>query len=295
MHRNDRRSWIRRNRLGLLLQETERRLCALVGLGQHRCPCLDKGVPPCQLGRLLRHVDIDDPAGGGLQICFVHDQQIARKGQAALLGAVLRPVRGHILEGGRDVAQNDVTEIHHRGRDKRTDAGARAGEVAGDERHRRRGVAVFRDGDRERRGAKEGTTVEFFRRERGELRLQSSELGVVVRQVRRVLGRIGVQVLSSPIRSSTLPAVLSTPSCVCRYEMVFEMLIAAAPERRAAALNFMDTAKPPASSAGLTIFDPLESRFRLFWSMEFEDARLFEATVAAGFELITTDMVSSLI
>jgi hypothetical protein len=43
----------------------------------------------------------------------------------------------------------------------------------------------------------------------------------------------------------------------------------------------MDTAKPPASSAGLTIFDPLESRLRLFCSMEFEAARLLDATVAA--------------
>jgi len=52
-------------------------------------------------------------------------------------------------------------------------------------------------------------------------------------------------------------------------------------ERLAAADNFMETARPPASSAGLTIFEPLESRLRLFWRAEFEADRLFEATVAA--------------
>jgi hypothetical protein len=72
-------------------------------------------------------------------------------------------------------------------------------------------------------------------------------------------------------------------------------LVAAAPERRAAALSFIETANPPASSAGLTIRDPLESRVRLFCSIEFDAARLFAAREAAAFELITTDMVSSLI
>jgi hypothetical protein len=47
-----------------------------------------------------------------------------------------------------------------------------------------------------------------------------------------------------------------------------------------AADNFMETAKPPASSDGLTIFDPLESRLMLFCSIEFEAAKLFDATVA---------------
>ena len=45
--------------------------------------------------------------------------------------------------------------------------------------------------------------------------------------------------------------------------------------------NFIDTAKPPASSDGDTILLPLESRFRLFCSELFEAARLLEATVAA--------------
>jgi hypothetical protein len=59
------------------------------------------------------------------------------------------------------------------------------------------------------------------------------------------------------------------------------MLAATAPWRTAAADNFIETAKPPASSEGLTIFEPLESRLRLFCSIEFEVARLLEATFAA--------------
>ena len=38
---------------------------------------------------------------------------------------------------------------------------------------------------------------------------------------------------------------------------------------------------PPASSEGLTIFVPLESRLRLRCNIAFDEARLFEATVAA--------------
>jgi hypothetical protein len=45
--------------------------------------------------------------------------------------------------------------------------------------------------------------------------------------------------------------------------------------------NFIDTARPPASSAGLTIFEPLESRLRLFCRLVVDEARLFEASVAA--------------
>ena len=59
------------------------------------------------------------------------------------------------------------------------------------------------------------------------------------------------------------------------------MLLFTAPCRFAAAVNFIDTAKPPASSDGDTILLPLESRFRLFCSELFEAAKLFEATVAA--------------
>ena len=82
------------------------------------------------------------------------------------------------------------------------------------------------------------------------------------------------------MRSKTFPATLSAPSCVCRYDIELPMLLFAAPERLAAAVSFTETARPPASSAGLTIFDPLESRLRLFCSIELEAARLLEATVA---------------
>src|SRR5690606_16184218 len=43
-----------------------------------------------------------------------------------------------------------------------------------------------------------------------------------------------------------------------------------------------------------TILEPLESRLRLFCSMEFEAARLLDAIDAAELVLMTTDMVSSL-
>ena len=58
------------------------------------------------------------------------------------------------------------------------------------------------------------------------------------------------------------------------------MFMFTAPERLAAALIFMETARPPASSAGDMILEPLESRLRLRCSMLFDAARLLEATVA---------------
>src|SRR5882724_3407704 len=93
------------------------------------------------------------------------------------------------------------------------------------------------------------------------------------------------------MRSRILPATFMTPSCVWRKETALPMFEAAAPERLAAADNFIETARPPASSDGLTIFEPLESRFRLFCNISLEAARLFAATVAAKFVLMTTDMV----
>src|SRR5258708_15598536 len=69
------------------------------------------------------------------------------------------------------------------------------------------------------------------------------------------------------------------------------MLFSAAPERRAAASSFMDTARPPASSAGDTILEPLESLLRLFWRLALALLRLFAAVIAEKLVLITTDMV----
>jgi hypothetical protein len=60
-----------------------------------------------------------------------------------------------------------------------------------------------------------------------------------------------------------------------------------------AADSFMETARPPASSEGLVIFEPLESRPRLFCSIALDAARLLEATIAVEFVLITTAMVVS--
>jgi hypothetical protein len=58
------------------------------------------------------------------------------------------------------------------------------------------------------------------------------------------------------------------------------MFDATAPWRFAAADSFIETARPPASSDGVTIFEPLDSRLRLRCNIAFEEARLFEATVA---------------
>jgi hypothetical protein len=55
--------------------------------------------------------------------------------------------------------------------------------------------------------------------------------------------------------------------------------------------SFIPTASPPASSAGLTIFEPLERRFKLFCNMELLAFRLFLAMVAAEFVLIVTAMI----
>src|SRR5277367_5279097 len=71
------------------------------------------------------------------------------------------------------------------------------------------------------------------------------------------------------------------------------MLDSAAPSRVAAAESFMDTARPPASSAGLTIFDPLDSLLRLVCRFEFDIARLSAAMIAEMLVLITTDMFLS--
>src|SRR5262249_44793039 len=78
---------------------------------------------------------------------------------------------------------------------------------------------------------------------------------------------------------------------VCRKDVALPMLIATAPWRVAAADNFIETARPPASSAGVTILEPLESRLRLFCNEALEAARLFAATVAAKLVLMTTDML----
>jgi hypothetical protein len=58
-----------------------------------------------------------------------------------------------------------------------------------------------------------------------------------------------------------------------------------------AASIFIETARPPASSAGAVIFEPLERRARLFWSIELLWLRLRAAVEAAVFVLITRLML----
>src|SRR5690606_13247387 len=82
--------------------------------------------------------------------------------------------------------------------------------------------------------------------------------------------------------------------CVCRNETALPTLLLTASVRRIAASIRMDTASPPASSAGLTILEPLDNRARLLLSMVALLFRLFAATVAAVFVLITSPMISVL-
>ena len=103
-------------------------------------------------------------------------------------------------------------------------------------------------------------------------------------------------VLSSDIRSRTFPAVERAPSCVCRNDWAFAKFVLTASVRLIAADNFIDTASPPASSDGFTIFIPLDRRLRLFCSIALLLLRLFLATVAAEFVFIVTGiLLSSLI
>jgi len=60
---------------------------------------------------------------------------------------------------------------------------------------------------------------------------------------------------------------------------------------RLAAESFIETAKPPASSDGFVIREPLESLVMLFWSCAFDAARLLAAMMADMFVSISSDMV----
>ena len=73
--------------------------------------------------------------------------------------------------------------------------------------------------------------------------------------------------------------------------MAFWRLIAVASVRLSAALIFMDTAKPPASSLELTIRDPLESLCRLFWRASLVFPRLRPEALAAELTLIDIIMI----
>ena len=87
-----------------------------------------------------------------------------------------------------------------------------------------------------------------------------------------------------------IPFKKSTPAPIVGHAGVVGLLAALADcpdpagdltDRLAAADSFIETARPPASSDGFTILEPLESRLRLFCSMLLAAVRLLEATVAA--------------
>ena len=74
--------------------------------------------------------------------------------------------------------------------------------------------------------------------------------------------------------------------------MALDTPVAVASVRRIDALNFIETASPPASSKEELIRNPLDSRFRLFWRLTFVLLRLYEASEAA--ELLLMLIISFL-
>jgi hypothetical protein len=58
-----------------------------------------------------------------------------------------------------------------------------------------------------------------------------------------------------------------------------------------AALIFIDTAKPPASSAGFTMREPLDKRASDFSNIELDAVKLIAADEAAALVLITTAII----
>src|SRR5262249_49111309 len=95
---------------------------------------------------------------------------------------------------------------------------------------------------------------------------------------------------SSEIRLRMSPAVFKAPSCTCRNDVASATLVLAASVRLMAASNFIETARPPASSAGETIREPLDKRARLFWSIVLLLFRLYAALIAAAFVLMYMPM-----
>jgi len=53
-----------------------------------------------------------------------------------------------------------------------------------------------------------------------------------------------------------------------------------------ALLNFMETARPPASSAAVEILEPLDKRAKLFWRRSLDFCKLKEASVEEVFVLM---------
>ena len=74
----------------------------------------------------------------------------------------------------------------------------------------------------------------------------------------------------------------------------FEMFEIAAFVRLIEELSFIDTASPPASSAGLVMRFPLDSLVRLVCRFLLFAVRLKDARMAAGFVFIVSDMMSIL-
>jgi hypothetical protein len=76
--------------------------------------------------------------------------------------------------------------------------------------------------------------------------------------------------------------------------MALETLEVVAAVRLSAASKRSDTARPPASSEAEAIFEPLDSRWRLFCKSELLLLKFCEASVAEVFVLIETGITSFL-
>src|SRR5437868_538241 len=92
---------------------------------------------------------------------------------------------------------------------------------------------------------------------------------------------------SSLMRARILVIPPMKPSAVCVYETAFCTFVLAACTRRFCASSFSETARPAASSDGLTIFEPEERRFSERPSISWEWFRLRAPMMAWMFVLIT--------
>ena len=138
-------------------------------------------------------VDVDDAAISSLEVRFIGRDQFASEAQAALFRAVVRAHGRDVFDRRGNICDGDGVQSGRAGRrGDHTDAGGRAGEIAGGNRHRSR--AVVGDGYRADGGrAKEADPVKSLSRIIRELLGEGQELGIVVGLVARALGDVTVE------------------------------------------------------------------------------------------------------
>src|SRR5262245_24648159 len=89
------------------------------------------------------------------------------------------------------------------------------------------------------------------------------------------------------MRESIWFMLLRNPSAVCTYDCAFWTLVLAAMRRAFCASSFSDTARPAASSDGLTIFEPELKRASERLSIAFDSFKLRVALMALILVLMT--------